>query len=449
MFHMGLYSTGWCIQTATAYGWAPLLNGVFAGEHEREWMKPDLYIDVATSLERAGFDFLLLADGNNVGSTFSGSAEAALRLGIGSPRNDPMPLVSILAQRTKHLAFVPTVSSTFYPPFLAARLFTSLDHISEGRVGFNLVTSFVPEAAQNYGMETIPPKGLRYEMAGEWVDIFKKLQASWEPDAIVADHEKSIFADHTKVHRLDYVGKYFRCRGPLNTMGGPQGKIPMIEAGNSPPGRDLAARHADALMANVQSVADMKSLREDMHKRLRARGRDPSSFKLLFLVRPILGDTDADAQRQAQAIVDLRSTREYRETQLWYLDQLTGLDFSHYEMDRPCTEIIDDIAANKGGTDRSSVELLFKGTEGKTLGEMLSSRGFEVDLGLIGTPETVAAKMGELMQEVGGDGFLLTTSTNRRAIAEIADGLAPALRRRGLIRDHYEGKTFRDNLHEF
>jgi FMN-dependent oxidoreductase (nitrilotriacetate monooxygenase family) len=449
MFHMGWYTTGWCIQTATAHGWTPSMNGVFAGEHEREWMKPDLYVDLATSLERAGFDFLLMADANQVGSTYRGSAEATLRLGIYAPNHDPMPLIPILADRTKYLGFVPSVSSTFYPPFLAARLFTTLDHISEGRVGFNLVTSFVHEAAQNYGLEALPPKEIRYEMAGEWVDIFKGLQRSWEPDAIVADYEKAIFADHTKVHRLDYVGKHFRCRGPLNTMPGAQGAIPMFEAGNSPPGRDLAARHSDALMANVQSVADMKSLREDMHRRLRAYGRDPSAFKLLYLVKPIIGDTDEDARRQAQAIIDLRFTPEYRETQLFFLDQLTGLDFGHYDLDMPCGQIIADMEANKGGIDRSSVALLFKGTEGKTLGEMLSSRGFDVDLGLIGSPETVAAKMDELMQEVGGDGFLFTTTTNRRAIAEVADGLAPALRRRGLIRDGYEGKTFRDNLHAF
>jgi FMN-dependent oxidoreductase (nitrilotriacetate monooxygenase family) len=449
MFHMGWYTTGWSIQTASAYGWTPLLNGVFAGAHEREWMKPDLYVDLATSLERAGFDFLLTADGNHIGYSLSGSAEAVLRLGIYSPRNDPMPLMPILAQRTKHLGLVPTVSSTFYPPFLAARLFATLDHISEGRMGFNLVTSYLNEAAQNYGLETIPPKEQRYDMAAEWIDIFKGLLRSWEPDAIVADYEKAIFADHMKVHRLDYVGKYFRCRGPLNTMPGPQGAIPMIEAGNSPPGRDLAARQGDALMANVQSLADMKSLREDMHRRLRSYGRDPSSFKLLYLVRPIIGDTDEDARRQAQAIVDLRFTPEYRETQLFFLGQLTGLDLGHYDLEMPCDQILAELKANKGGVERSSAELLFKGTEGKTLGDMLSSRGFDADLGLIGSPETVAAKMDELMQEVGGDGFLFTTTTTRRAIAEVADGLAPALRRRGLIRDSYESKTFRENLLAF
>jgi long-chain alkane monooxygenase len=450
MFHMGWYTTGWGIQTATANGWTPSLNGAFAGEHEREWMKPDLYIDLATSLERAGFDFLLFADGNQISSTFRGSAEATLRLGIYTPRNDPMPLMPILADRTKHLGLVPSISSTFYPPFLAARLFTTLDHLSEGRIGFNLVTSYLQEAALNYGMESLPPKELRYEMAGEWVDIFKGLQTSWEPDATIADPARAIFADHTKVHRLDYVGKHFRCRGPLNTMRGPQGEIPMIEAGNSPPGRDLAARHGDALMASVQNVEDMKALRADMHRRLRAHGRDPSSFKLLYLVHPILGETDAVARQRAQALLDLRVTPEYLETQLWFLDQLTGLDFGHFDLDKPCAEIAAEMRAQKGGgVNVSAMDFLLKGPEQRTLGELLSSRGFDVDLGLIGSPETVAAKMDELMQEVGGDGFLFTNSTNRRAIAEVTEGLAPALRRRGLIRDHYEGKTFHDNLQEF
>jgi FMN-dependent oxidoreductase (nitrilotriacetate monooxygenase family) len=449
MFHLGWYTTGWGIQTAAAHGWTPLLNGVFAGEHEREWMKPDLYVDLATSLERAGFDFLLFADSSAVTSTFRGSAEATLRLGIYTPRNDPVPLMPILAHRTKHLGLVPSISSTFYPPFLAARLFTSLDHLSEGRIGLNLVTSYLQEAAQNYGLDAMPPKELRYEMATEWVEIFKGLQKSWEPGAIVADYDKAIFADHRKVHRLDYTGNHFRCRGPLTTPSGPQGAIPMVEAGNSPAGRDLAARFGEALMASVKNVDEMKTLRDDMHRRLRAHGRVPSSFKLMYLVNPILGDTDVDAQRRAQALIDLRSTSEYRETQLWFLDQLTGLDFGSYDLDKPCEEIVNEFRASKGKVNVSATDFLLKGVEQKTLGEMLSSRGYDVDLGLIGSPATVADKMGELMQEVGGDGFLLTNTTNRRAIAEIADGLAPELRRRGLIRDHYEGKTFRDNLLAF
>ena len=449
MFHMGLYTTGWGIQTATANGWTPSLNGAFAGEHERTWMKPDLYIDVATSLERAGFDFFLLADSSQVCVSANGSTEASLRLGIYAPRHDPMPLIPILAQHTKHLGLVPSISSTFYPPFLAARMLTTLDHISEGRIGCNLVTSYLAAAAQNYGLDTIPEKEIRYEMAHEWIEIIKRLQSSWESDAIVADYEKAVFADHSKVHRLDFIGKYFRCRGPLNTAPGPQGNIPVVEAGNSEAGRNLAARHCDALMANVQSVKDMKSLREDMHRRLRAYGRDPASFKIMYLVSPVLGETDADARRRAQAVIDQRSTAAYRETQLWFLDELSGLDFSKFDLDMPCRQIIAELDAGTGGIKRSSIEILFKGTEGKTLGEMLTTRSFEVNLGLIGSPDTVAAKMGELMEEVGGDGFLFTTHTNRRAITEVTDGLAPALRRRGLIRDGYEGRTFRENLLAF
>jgi alkanesulfonate monooxygenase SsuD/methylene tetrahydromethanopterin reductase-like flavin-dependent oxidoreductase (luciferase family) len=161
------------------------------------------------------------------------------------------------------------------------------------------------------------------------------------------------------------------------------------------------------------------------------------------------GDTDEDARRRAQAVVDLRFTPEYREIQLWFPDHLTGLDFGHYDLDMPCEEIVAEFRANKGGVNVGTTDSLFKGGEQKTLGDMLSSRGLEVDLGLIGSPDTEAAKMDEPMQEVGGDGFLSTTPTNRRAIAEVAHGFAPALRRRGLIRDSYAGKTFRDNLLAF
>ncbi|MCC7225745.1 MAG: LLM class flavin-dependent oxidoreductase, partial [Burkholderiaceae bacterium] len=138
MFHLGWFLPGWGIQNSVFNGWTPSLSGAWAGSHEREWMRPDLYVDLATALERGGFDFLLLEDTSQVDNTFRGSTEASLRLGLFAPKNDPLPLVPLLAARTRHLGIVPTLSSSFYPPYLAARLLTTLDHISEGRVGYNV-----------------------------------------------------------------------------------------------------------------------------------------------------------------------------------------------------------------------------------------------------------------------------------------------------------------------
>jgi FMN-dependent oxidoreductase (nitrilotriacetate monooxygenase family) len=353
----------------------------------------------------------------------------------------------LLAHRTKHIGIVPTMTSTFYPPYLAARLLATLDHVTEGRVGFNLVTSSSRQAAQNYGMEDIPPKDLRYDMAAEWVDVIRKLENSWEPGAVLADIEKGIYADHRLVHRIDHAGKYFKCRGPLNTVPGPQRNVPMIQAGNSPAGRDLTAKYSDVLLAIGDSVADMKDMRIDMHARLRAHGRDPSSCKLLCLIQPILGATDQEAKEREKAKIAARREPEAIEFMLWYIARVADVDLSIYDLDMLAGDAMKEI--DKAGRAISTVPLLFKGQEMRTLREVLGTRSLLADLGLTGSPDTVAAKMDEIMQEIGADGFILVGASTRFDIAQICDGLAPALRRRGSIRAGYEGRTFKENLLAF
>lgn len=448
MFHLGWFLPGWGIQTNPSHGWTPSLSGPWAGSIEREWTRPDLYVDLASALERAGFDFILMEDSNQVDSTFRGSAEATLRMGIFAPKNDPMPLVPLLTARTRHIGIVPTISSTFYPPYLAARLLTTLDHLSAGRVGFNVVTSLSHEAAANYGLDALPPKQIRYEMATEWVEIVKGLQGSWEPDAVIADVERGIYADHRKVHRLDYNGKYFRCRGPLNTIPGPQGIMPMVEAGNSPAGRELAARHANALLAVAHDVDKMKSFRTDIHDRLRKHGRHPTDCKIMFLAAPVIGATDDDAKRKAEDLLAKHASPAGLETMLWFMDQMTGLDFGGFDLDTPVAEVVAEMKA-RSSENISVMDKVFEGHEHRTLREALSSRPLNVNLGLVGSPETIASMMEEMMQEAGGDGFLITSPTNRHSIAEVADGLCPVLQRRGLIRSEFTGSTFRGNLLAF
>ena len=263
-----MYRLGWFL--GAGFGiqvWNPPVDGPFTGTNAVDWTKPDLYVELTSSLERAGFDYVLIEDTSQIDDTYKGSAEVTLRLGLWAPKNDPLPLVPLMAQRSKHIGIVPTVSTTFYPPYLAARLLTTLDHLTEGRVGVNLVTSGSPQAAQNYGFAGLLPKDLRYRMANEWVDILKQLQESWDPDAVHADVAGSYYADHSKIRTLDFKGEFFNCRGPLNTIPSPQRSIPMVEAGNSPAGRDLAARHADAMIAQCMTVEDMKAFRTDMHAR--------------------------------------------------------------------------------------------------------------------------------------------------------------------------------------
>ena len=180
------------------------------------------------------------------------------------PKSDPVPLVPFLAYFTKRLGIVPTVTTSFYPPYLAARLGATLDHLTHGRVGLNIVTAHNDRAAQNFGLDRHYEHDLRYEMADEWMEVANRLWASWEPGAVVADPETGVFADHTKVHPINFEGRFYKCRGPLNTAPGPQGRPVICQAGGSPAGIAFAAKHADSVIAKVRGVAAAKSFRQRM-----------------------------------------------------------------------------------------------------------------------------------------------------------------------------------------
>ncbi|OZD11021.1 FMNH2-dependent monooxygenase [Rhodococcus sp. 06-156-3C] len=444
MFHLGWFlGNGFGIQAWNPAGG----DGPFVGSNMRDWMKPDIYVDLAASLERAGFDYILIEDTAMVEDSFAGSADTSLRRGFMAPKNDPMPLVPLMTQRTKHIGVIPTVSTIQYPPYLAARLYNTLDHLTEGRVGMNVVTSVTDRVAQNYGHDQHFDHDERYLMAQEWIDVVRQLQNTWDRDAIVGDDVNGIYADHTKVHPINFEGKYFRSRGPLNTIPGPQREIPIASAGGSPPGRDLAARFDDTMLAMCKTVEDMKAYRVDMHRRMLLAGRKPTDIKLLYLATPIVAATDAEAQDRAEALRQFRYTDPAVEYNLWNMTYTSGgrIDFGAFDLDTP----VEEIDLSKGNGEQSSLANLFQDSAGKTLREIAGSSFQITDLGLVGSPDTVAGKMEEIMDEVGGDGFLIYSPTTRISIAEIADGLAPALRKRGLIRDGYDYSTLRENLLEF
>lgn len=431
MFHLG-----WFFNFSAPLYW----KDVWSGRAAQEWMKPDVYMDLARSAERGGFDFLLLEDSSQITNTYGGSMEYVLKNAHAEPKQDPFPFVPLLAQATKHIGIIPTVSTSFYPPYLAARLLATLDQITNGRVGGNLVTSSTHLAAQNYGLDQHYEHDLRYEMAQEWAEIATKLWESWEPDAIRADWAEGVYADHTKVHTIDYEGKFFRSRGPLNAVTGPQRRPVLCQAGGSPAGRDFAAGFAEAIVSGVVGVQAMKEYREDMSRRLIARGRNPDDAKVLYLVSPVLGETmeeawDRKRRKEAKSEQNMHAT-------LAMMSYETGVDLSKFDLDEP----LPDISTNG---HQSTLADFKKFGEGKTLRELGSTFKIVESMELVGTPDAVAAQMGEAMQEAGGDGFLITGSVARRYVSEVTDGLCTALRRRGLIRDGYSHDTFRENLREF
>lgn len=261
-----------------------------------------------------------------------------------------------------------------------------------------------------------------------------------------------VFSPTTKkVRQIDHVGKYFSCRGPLNTAPGPQGVVPMVQAGNSFHGRELTARHGDAMLAVGSDAAQLKAFCADMRDRLRHHCRDPGSCKILTIISPIIAATDREAQDRAAAAEASMRTPGGLEALQYFVSKMMGVDFAQFDLDMTGADIRSAIAASGQESEGlSALDFLFKGNDQRLLRDILTMRDLRAPhLGVIGSPETVATKMDELMEGIGGDGFLLNLPNTRIRIAEFCDGVAPILQRRGSVRSNYGGRTFRDNLMAF
>jgi alkanesulfonate monooxygenase SsuD/methylene tetrahydromethanopterin reductase-like flavin-dependent oxidoreductase (luciferase family) len=315
-----------------------------------------------------------------------------------------------------------------------------------------VVTSRSQHTADNHGI-IFPDKDDRYAMADEYVELVKALWNGWEADAVSLDFENGVFADHTKVHTTNFEGKYYRSKGPLNHPRMPQGEAVIVQAGQSPPGRRFGAKHADAIVGIGKNAAELKAYRDDLSDKMIEAGRKPSDCKLMYLIMPVLGETDREAQERA------KEWKVYRQRDLeWSLSlssKVSGIDYSKFDLDAPLPDVL-PVKNNGVWQDQPRPPRTYNpdGTE-MTLRQSIESKGGGGFRGansveFIGTPETVAAQMDESMQEIGGDGWLLTNLyVTRRYVAEICDGLVPALQKRGLVRDSYTHEMFRDNLLEF
>jgi FMN-dependent oxidoreductase (nitrilotriacetate monooxygenase family) len=414
--------------------WRSAWPGADAGR----WMMPDLFIDLAKGMERACMDYMIIEDSSMLPYTYQGSHDTYLKYAASTPKLDPAVLVPYLAQATKHLGLVPTLSTSEYPPFLLARLVNTLDHVTEGRIGWNCVTSSNDGAAQNYGNDAQRPHDERYDVADEFADLVTRLWEAWEPDAVVLDRDRPMFADGSKVHPVFHEGKYFKCRGPLNAPRSPQGRVPICQAGGSPRGQAFASRWADTIITDGGgSVEAMKAYREDVRRRAVALGRDPDGIKVLFLAYPIV-DTTMDAARERR-VLERQAAEEHMDMQLSGMSRLTGIDFSKFDLDTPLPEL------STNGHQSSLAKWI-----GKTPRSIVQSYASKAGIDFTGTSDHVAGTMQDIMEEVGGDGFLLFNGYfDRRYIMEVCDGLVPELQRRGLTRKAYAHKTLRENLLEF
>jgi len=418
----------------------PDWTGPFAGTGGTDWADGTFAVDVVRALERAGIDFVMLEDSTALTDIYGGTFESELKWTPRAPKHDPMALASRLAYETDRIGIVVTASTSFYPPFLLTRLLSTLDHLSRGRMGWNIVTSTGDRAAQNIGKDTLPTHDARYEIAEEFVDVANQLWASWDADAAspIGPGLES-YVDHTKVRTIDHVGEHFSVRGPLNTLPSPQGKPVLCQAGASKSGIDLAARVADLVVAAPKGRDAMREYRKTVRARAAEFGRNPDDIKVLYMVTPILGETEDDAKRKAERYYEATDAAIARR-----LIMLSGdIDFSTFDVDQP----IPDDLKTEGST--SILDNLRKWANGRSIRETVATERTE-SLRLVGTPASVADEMESVIDEVGGDGFLFFGGgggvLNRRYVDDVCDGLMPELARRGVAGTGYRGGNLREHL---
>jgi long-chain alkane monooxygenase len=428
-FHLGWFLDGFRI---------PAWNRPWAGKSSKTWTDGRFYIDMARDLERGCFDYFMIEDSNYIPDTFGGSMDVYLKYGRRAPKHDPAALAAVVSQATNRIGVVATIATTESTPYQVARLMMTLDHLSGGRAGWNVVTGSNDRAAQNFGHDGQPQHDVRYDMADEFVAAVRELWRSWEDGAVLLDEDSGVYVDAAKVHTVGFEGRYFRTRGPLNTVPGPQRQPVLVQAGVSPRGQRFSATHADSVIATGSDYAAKKQLRTSIRRHATEAGRDPDSVKVLFLAEPILGETDTEARAKAARMRD--EGNRALDFALSSLSSITMIDFSQFDPDQPLPQ---DLTTNGHQGQLHDVV-----SSGKTLRQWVTGASWGAeDAGFVGSPETVADQMESVCAEIGGDGFLITTATpTRRYVSEIVDGLVPELQRRGMVRTSYEHQCLRDNL---
>jgi len=402
------------------------------------WARPELYQHLAKVCERGLFDMVFFADLNYISDTFTGSLDPALRYAVQAPEHDPIPLLSFMAAVTERIGLAATFSTSHHHPFYVARLWATLDHLTRGRAGWNVVTSLNHNQAANFG-EDRESTEVRYAKAHEFVAVCRQLWDSWDDDAVVMDRDAPQFVDSSKVRRIEFEGEYFSSRGPLNVSRSPSGGPAILQAGTSPSGRDFAAQYADALFAIQPRAEDAKEYFTDIKARMVGHGRDPEHCRILFGAQPVIGSSEAEANEKVEehnALVPL-------EAGLAILSAHLDFDLSTLPLDAPMAE------RTEPELQRMRTRYLNPDGSSMTVAEVAQKHGQSVGLPqFVGTPESVADQMIAFFDEVGGDGFMLSPIYCPGAVEEFVDLVVPELQRRGRFRTEYSGHTQLDHLRE-
>jgi FMN-dependent oxidoreductase (nitrilotriacetate monooxygenase family) len=351
---------------------------------------------------------------------------------------DPMILLPALAAVTDRLGLIATGSTTFEEPYLVARRFASLDHISNGRAAWNVVTTSNPDSARNFGRETHMEHAERYRRAREFIDVVKGLWDSWADDAFVRDVENGVYFDPARLHVLNHHGKYFNVRGPLNVARPVQGHAVLVQAGASHDGRQLAAETAEMVFAAGGPIEMAQEYYADVKSRARAAGRDPELIKIMPGALVVVGDTDAQARRKKDHLDSL----VHPDSGIASLSIALGVDASTFDMNGPLPDIPDTNQSKSGRQrvlDRARRENL-------TVGQLAKIMGAYGGAAIVGTPKTIADTMERWLYERACDGFNVMFPYVPGGLDEFVDQVVPELQRRGLFRTAYEGQTLRDHL---
>jgi FMN-dependent oxidoreductase (nitrilotriacetate monooxygenase family) len=413
---------------------------------------PDLGIlqEIASISERGCVDMLFFGDGTGIPSSWRDSIDEAVRWGVGWPRQDMSPYIAVLAQTTKHIGFGLTYSSTFMHPFYVARLLNSIDHVTKGRIAFNVITSTRRADAANYGFDELMEHNARYERMEEFIKVCNALWDSIEPDSFVWNRETGIvIEDPSKVRAINHVGKFFSVKGPLSSVPSPQVRPVLLQAGGSPRGIRASANFADVIFAAGKAVSEKKKHRSMLDAELVAAGRDPAEVGILFSTPLVVGETSAEAARRKEQLLEELPFEAVGA----FLSHNFGYDFSKLPARFTCKQLNAEIAATGASpvgfvydlasqvgenTEISPKEFFEHGMKNATFYDITRS----------GTAKELADALEEEFEATGSrGGFMIAHPQGTpRDVLNVVDFLIPELQRRGRFRTSYEGKTLRENL---
>ena len=402
-----------------------------------EYAQLDPWVELAEILEKGCFDALFLADVVGVYDTYKGGPETSITQGMQIPANDPALLISAMAHATENLGFAFTSSVFQVHPFTFARQMSTLDHLTRGRIAWNIVTTYLPNAGSNFGLGGLPPHDDRYDLADEYLEVTYKLwEGSWEDDAVLGDTKLGIYADPAKVHPINHVGKHYDVAGPHLSEPSPQRTPLLFQAGSSTRGRSFAAKHAECIFISEsrESLSGDASVITDVRTQATRQGRHPEDILFFQGVSPVVGGTEEEAKAKEAEYIEQFST----EGSLAHLSGGVGVDLGVIDLDQPL-DMID------GQAMRGSVKSLIESAPDKTrtFRDLIRSR--LAGQFLTGAPEQIADALQE-WQGMGVDGFNVVYSVTPGTFVDFIDAVVPILQARGLMQREYTPGPLRQKI---